>query len=423
MPQLQARRQTSTVPDFGPEPQLAGTFVGTLDEIVEFVGAQGVILGLANIPEGEEGEDEKRYRVRWGGGVDAGVGLQVLANQLGAGVLSLRRGPDTYVIGTPSDQDLEARVLYVSAELAEDYLVAIRALSSDTAQVASVGDVIVIKDTPAGMRVIEDLYESINAARGQWIVEVRFIELSDTAAKAIGMDLEASGQLAVDLAGSLSGLSLTDAITARLDGLITADAEQEHVRTITTSRLHVIEGEEAELQVGSTVPVPMTVDRNLETGLVNTEFEDVDTGVLLKVGVRTEPDGRLRVYMRPEVSEITGFVQDRPIRSRRRIETAGVLEPGGSLIAGGFFQDRHRNQQQGLPGLLDSKLTAMHDESNERSRIYITLRVLDPDNIPAPVEATADDRPRRSGPSGADLLHTNTDHIHYAAASHYAPGN
>lgn len=420
LPRLQDRPQTSTIPDFGPEVQLAGTFEGTLDEIVEFVGAQGVILGLADIPD-QDGDDDqaRRYRVRWGAGLDATTALQVLAMQLGEGVLALRRGPDMYVLGKPSDRDLEGRVLYVTEELAEQYVQAIRAMLGDSARVAAVGDVLVVRDTPAGMRVVEELYEALNAARGQWVVEVRFVELSDTAAQALGMDLEAAGQLSLALSGSLSSLSLTDIITARLDGLIAADAAEEHVRTLTTTRLHVIEGETAELQVGSTVPVPLSVSENLETGLISRDFEDVDTGVLLNVTVRTEPDGRLRVYMQPEISEITGFVEDRPIRSRRRVKTAGVLEPGGSLIAGGFFQDKSRASKNGLPQLLDSRLAARHDAENNRSRIYVVLRLLNPSAQPPRAQAAraASMQPGRP----ADILDRDTSDLHHEVVKLYAP--
>lgn len=349
---------------------------------MEFVGAQGVILGIADIPDQEEGEQARRFRVRWGGGVDAAAALQVLANQLGEQVLALRRAPDTYVIGKPASQDMEARVFYVTGQRAEDYTQLIRALLGESAQVAAFGDTLVVRDTPAGMRVVEELFESLNAARGQWVVEVRFLEISDTAAQALGMDLEAIGTASLELSGSLGGMTITDIITARLEGLIQADAAEEHVRTLTTTRLHVIEGHQAQLQVGSTIPVPISTTENIERGLVTRDFEEVDTGVLLKVAVRTEPDGRLRVMMQPEISEITGFVEDRPIRSRRRVDTAGVLEPGGTLIAGGFYQDKRRASADGLPGLLTSKLTARHEKETDRSRIYIMLRIVDPDQTP-----------------------------------------
>lgn len=71
-------------------------------------------------------------------------------------------------------------------------------------------------------------------------------------------------------------------------------------------------------------------------------------GVLLKVGGRTESNGRLRVLLDPEISSIAGFVENRPIRSRRRVLTEAVIDPGGSLIAGGFYQQATTRNTEGL---------------------------------------------------------------------------
>jgi len=375
LPTLQARRVVSSLPDYGDEPTLSGTFVGTLDELVQFCGQQGVILGMAEIPE-QEGDEPRLYRCRWGGGVPASTALKVVADQMEGELLVLRRGPDVYVIGEPSASDMVGRVYHVPDGLATEYVNAMESLASSRASIAAIGDAIVVRDTIAGVRMMDEVFDGIQAARGQWVVEVRFVELSFEASEALGIDWELTGTLALD-AMTNGGLTVTDVLSARLNGIVLADAAEEHVKLLTSVRLHCIEGHAAEFQVGDTVPVP--VGRTIsDQGTVTQDFEDVDTGVLLAVEVRTEPDGRLRVGVTPELSEITGFVQDRPIRSRRRLQTSAVVEPGGTLIAGGFYQLRGRARKSGLPQLLQTPGLALHESEDDQRRVFVLVRVIDP---------------------------------------------
>lgn len=332
-----------------------------------------MIIGLAT--ELSEDGEELMIRAQWGAGVEASTALKVVADQMGDGTMVLRRGPDTYVLGKPDTRDMVGRVFHVSADEAGDLLDAIKALASDSARVAAVGDAVVVRDTIAGMAIIDELYEGLQGARGQWLIEVQFVELSKSAAQRVGVDWNLRGTAALGVDGIEGHWSLSDVISARLEATAELSAFREHVNVLTSVRLHCIEGEEAEFQVGDTIPVPSTRSVS-DQGTVVQDFEDVDTGVLLRVGVRTEPDGRLRVSVNPEVSQVSGFVEDRPIRSRRRLQTGAVVEPGGTLIAGGFTHQRGSTRDDGVPGLLDN--VSLNSREDDQTRIYIVVRVADP---------------------------------------------
>ena len=97
--------------------------------------------------------------------------------------------------------------------------------------------------------------------------------------------------------------------------------------------------------------------------------------MIVNLGVRSEPDGRLRVILTPEISQVIGFVDDAPIRSRRRIQTAAVIDPGGTLIVGGFTQQAERTTQEGIPGMLDQVLARVQSLDDDHTRVYIILSI------------------------------------------------
>lgn len=356
--------------------------MGTLPELVEFVGIQNVILGLGRIEgneiaeSGQDADQEKRFRVQWGAGLPASAALQVVADQVGGGVQVLRRGINSYILGEPDSRDLIGRVYYVPASNASEFVEVVRTLASDSASVGTIGDAVVVRDTADGIRIVDELFEGIQSARGQWFVQVQFLELSAGLTQRLGIDLAGFGEGGLTLTLGDGTADTAAEFTATLAAILEADREERLGRVVTSVRLHVVEGKDAELQVGETVPVPSRVIFQDGTAITS-EFEDVDTGVLVTLGIRTEPDGRLRVRLEPEISNVSGFVEGRPIRARRRVSTEAVLEPGGAVIAGGFAEWSSSRETNGLP-LGERSATRLQDMRTSDRRLYVLARVIDP---------------------------------------------
>ncbi len=386
MPRLPRGRQSTTLPDHGPEVELAGLFRGTPLELIEYVGEQGIVLALGEGVEIFDDEEAAALRAQWGRGVPASDALKVIASQLGEGVHVLRRGPVAYVLGVPADDDLIARVFHAPGTDAEELRTAVEALATDSAKVAAVGDALVIRDTVAGIANVEALFQSLQSARGQWWCSVQFLEVSATGAERLGIDWTALAEADLSLVFGDGSLQAAELFTARLRGLLELEKSEQHVRQVTSVRLHVVEGRDATFQVGETIPVPGQSTLT-DGGALRQDFEEIDTGVLLRVGVRTEPDNRLRVLVEPEISSVAGFIEQRPIRTRRRVQTEAVLEPGGALIVGGFTSSEYSSGSNGLAGkMFRPGYTAdRHDRS--ATRLYIVVRVIDPLQVSAAVAA------------------------------------
>ena len=368
LPPIESRRTTTTLPDYGDEPTIVGHFEGTADQFIDYMREQGVVVVLPAIPDDSDGEPFI-LRARFDE-VPAGVGLRQIADQLPDNPSVLRRSHSIYLIGEPDDQDFVSRVFFVPGESAGDYLEAVGALTTDNAAIAAVGDVLVVRDTYEGIQDISALFDTIGAARGQWQVDVQFVELSSVAAEAVGLDWDITGDAELVFGTDTSSLE----IAARIASLLSYDQTNTHAQILTTTRLHVVEGQNAELQIGETTPIFRRAVSDAGT-VTTTDVEFIDTGVIVNLGVRSEPDGRLRVILTPEISQVIGFVDDAPIRSRRRIQTAAVIDPGGTLIVGGFTQQAERTTQEGIPGMLDQVLARVQSLDDDHTRVYIILSI------------------------------------------------
>ena len=321
---------------------------------------------------------EEVVRGRWQN-VPASSAVRSIGSQVEDPLGVIRRSDTVYVLGKPDEIDLVARVFHVPEGEASEFIEAVGVLATSNAAVASVGDAVVVKDTIEGLLAVSELFDALKAARGQWVVEVRFVEITRAGARKLGIDWELVGSVAVS--GSLATVSPAAAGTAianaDLIGLLTAEETGRDVRLLTQGRLHVVEGTDALLQVGDTTPIPQRTVSDQGT-VTTTGFTEIDTGLIVPVSVRTEPSGLLRVSLQPEISSVTGDVDGFPIRSRRRIETAAVVEPGGVVVVGGFSERLDRQQRDGLPYLSQLHAGGTHDDESRVSRLFVVVRVVDP---------------------------------------------
>ncbi|MEM1107109.1 MAG: hypothetical protein AAGH99_00275 [Planctomycetota bacterium] len=370
LPKLQRLQDRQRIDDYGPEKHLTVTFEGSPGDLQLFLTYEGV---YCNVPVPDDEEFVYRLSVE-----DAPVSkvLDSVAAQVpSTGQVVVRRGPNTYHIGSPSLSDLVADVFYVPSGAATEYTAAVELLGTEHAQARVVGDALVVADTPDGMERIRRMFDMLGSARGQWIAEVRYVEVTRNASAQLGIDWSLSGATVLQAsAGNL--LSVADGLSLVLEAAITARSTYTGVRLLESTQLLCIEGQTARLQIGQTTPVARRVVSS--EGTVSTVgFDEVDTGTLARIDVRTEPDGRLRVIIDYELSSVTGFIEDNPIRTRRRVESSAVLAPGGTLVLGGFTSSRDSDTTSGVHQLAH---LFSRDDTDE-SRIFMLMRIIPADEI------------------------------------------
>lgn len=346
-------------------PVTTGVFAGPVSSLRVYLDAVGITAAFSP-------DDLKRHVVlRW---VDmpATELLSRVAGQLGPGYEVVDRGGVWYV-GVPGEGDQVARVFRVAGASGADFADVLRAAGSTGCRVAAVGDAVVVRDTAAHMRAIEDAYRSLMGVRRQWLVEVRFVELSERGAEALGVDWSVAGSVVVDASAAASGLSAWGALASiDLEGLLKAEQSRGDVSLLSISRLHVVEGEDARLQVGDTVPIPRRTVSDSGT-VTSAGYDTIDSGILLTVSVRAVSGDAVRLSLVPEISQITGYVDGVPILSRRRIESAAVVQSGGVVVLGGLTDGGSSSDWRGIPGIGLGR----QERRADRRRLFVVVRVVD----------------------------------------------
>lgn len=363
VPVLQRQRNRTELVEFGSEVVINGSFEGTVVEWLVFMRSFGVTVSVP-------GDEFERIVMGDWLGVPSGLVVESVAFQLGDGLHTDRVGERVYVVGDVKNALRVARVFPVSGIDGSAFIEAVRALSSDQAQISSVGDIVVVRDTPRSIRSVDVLFNALMAARGQYLVEIRMVEISERWAQNVGVDWSTVGEVNLDVLINGGGLVSSGLAAGQVVAMLDAVETGEDIRLVSLVRLHCVEGADAVIQVGETTPIPRRAVSDAGT-VSTTDFDYVDTGILASVSVRTEPNGLLRVIVVPEMSEVVGYVEGAPIRSRRRLETQAVVEPGGVVVLGGFSSEEDFRASSGLP-FLPSSLFGFRRSS---TRLFIVLRV------------------------------------------------
>lgn len=152
------------------------------------------------------------------------------------------------------------------------------------------------------------------------------------------------------------------------------------VRLLSTPTLMVLDGRIARLQVGDQVPVQTRSATSVENpdAPIVTETEFRDTGVILTVRPRINPNGLVVLEMRQEVSDVvpvTGSAN--PTFQQRVVESTVAVDSGDTVAIGGLIRERASGGRAGIPILHDvpvaGALFGARDRRNERTELIVLL--------------------------------------------------
>lgn len=191
-----------------------------------------------------------------------------------------------------------------------------------------------------------------------------------------------------------------------IDAQIAALEEKGIVHTLARPNLVAMSGEKASFLAGGEFPFPVPAGQNL----VTIEFRSY--GVKLNFTPTVEADGKIRLRVEPEVSQLdpTNTISLNgvtvPSLTIRRTSTTVELRDGASLAVSGLFQRGYQNAVRQIPGLgnipiLSALFRSTRWQRNETELlIVVTPRIVtqsDFDSAPTRTVAGAE-------PSVADML-------------------
>jgi general secretion pathway protein D len=255
-------------------------------------------------------------------------------------------------------------------------------------------NLLVVKDTPEAMSVVEKLVRSLDLAEPEVMLELVVLEVSTSRLQQLGIQYPSSisfGNPAASTGGTdattgaatppanirLSG-SLV-AFTANPPIIINLTATDSNANVLANPRIRVKNREKAKVHIGSRVPV-VTTTSTANVG-VSSSVSYLDVGLKLDV----EPN----IYLRDEVAikvglEVSNITRTLNIQGTVAYElgtrnTATVLQirDGETQILAGLISDEDRRSATKIPGLGDipvlGRLFSNNNDNRTKTEIVLLI--------------------------------------------------
>ena len=287
-------------------------------------------------------------------------------------------------------------------------------------------------------RTLGEVIRQLDTRREQVLVEAIIVEISDTAAKKLGVQLGAlgpnsaafttfanvvpgilpiaaallnnrlsggstttttvngtttttstgnqgSGTLINNALGSLASATGGTAGSAvnlgggyYLGAIINAVQQDNQSNLLSTPSIVTLDNQEAKILVGQEIPVTTgeALSNNFDNAFRTVQRQNV--GIQLEVKPQINAGGTIKLYLRQEVSSIAGPVTNNSadlILNKREIQTTMTVDDGQIMAIGGLLDDNERRTLEKVPLLGDIPLIGNLFKSRTRSRGKTNLMV------------------------------------------------
>jgi Flp pilus assembly secretin CpaC len=220
--------------------------------------------------------------------------------------------------------------------------------------------------------------EALQGGRDGWLVDVQLVQASQLLSRSLGIGTTIDASANVGAAAGLTdgGPRVADAsigLAVAAQAVLTAVETQTDAKLITTGSVFVMEGGSGSINQGESVPIPQRTTSPEGTVSVS-GFTFVDTGFLVDVGATRLVDGRVLLNVSPELSNVTGFVEDAPTIARSRVESTLILEDGQWSVLSGLDSEAVLRSGSGLPGRSRAFFGGASTDQAERDRLLVLVR-------------------------------------------------
>jgi type II secretory pathway component GspD/PulD (secretin) len=240
------------------------------------------------------------------------------------------------------------------------------------------GDRVVVSGPERAYASIDQVASRLATGVDGWMLQVRFVSVSEAVRRAAGLDWSVSGRANVGV-DAATGFEVGEfptlgARVAASVGVVFSAAESERgAKVLREGRVYVLEGAEAEFGQGESVPVPRRTVSDQGTVTV-TGFDRIETGFRLKVAAK-RVDGGVSLDLKPSVSAITGYVEGYPITSESSVSSTVVLASGEYCILMGLDLEDESAERRGVPGV-SAVLGSFHANEHSRTSILVVVRAV-----------------------------------------------
>jgi general secretion pathway protein D len=248
-----------------------------------------------------------------------------------------------------------------------------------------------LRGSPDYIARMKAMIAAIDVPLDSVVLETQFVELTETGAKAVGIDFNnANGQIGLvtfhsgeaTLPGFAQGCDSNGVncsghvISAGFQAAIYAQVSKGNGRIVSKPRIAAQSGSTAKIITGDALPILTAITLSGVNG-VSQQVQYVNVGVTLQIAPRVSNDGYVSSHIFCVVSSVTGFSQGYPTISQREAETSATVRDGDSFVIGGLSQDDVINTHSKVPLFGDIPILgqAFRKDSNTRSKteLYIVV--------------------------------------------------
>ena len=226
---------------------------------------------------------------------------------------------------------------------------------------------VIIQDTPAQIKELVSLMESLDTHTKQVHIKSAIVEVSvsgdherglqwfsnkegpDGLSSVFGTDFGYRGGTLIEpltepILPNISGGFGLGIIAENIDVVLGMLSKSNDLNLLSTPHLMVRDNKEAEIEVGDQIPYP----KLNEFGLVTYEFKNATVKMALRVHVNNDSTVTIKLY--PQANFQQGLTPDGiPIISTRRAVTEVIVKNGQTVILGGLMQESDVISVQKIP--------------------------------------------------------------------------
>jgi type IV pilus assembly protein PilQ len=268
-------------------------------------------------------------------------------------------------------------------------------------------NILIITDHPKRFKMLSDLIEKLDQPEKQVMIEAKFLEVSDTATKKIGLNfskavtfgikggtddvLREYGREHTIEAGKAESNKITfkdsakmtmSALTAKIDLPSSGD---NFGRVLSNPTIVTMNNVPAEMTVGEKYPVPNYTYNEEQGRFAISGFEEKDIGIVLKVTPKIQ-DEFVTLKIEPKLTENvrdvkfeggTGVSANIPVIAQKMVSSTVTIRSGYTVAIGGLISESFKKSWDKVSGLgslpVLGHLFSSKDSTKELKNLLIFL--------------------------------------------------
>ncbi|MDQ6825795.1 MAG: hypothetical protein M3Z14_01170 [Candidatus Eremiobacteraeota bacterium] len=261
---------------------------------------------------------------------------------------------------------------------------------------------VILSGTPQEIATLRAVIDKIDVPQMSVILECQVFELSETAARDVGLELTGNTGSLVSGQASAKTSELPTFSASLPQAAIFAQIRRGAGRILASPRILALNGSPATILSGDALPIVTTTFFPGTPSSQQTSVNYIAVGVNLQILPRIAEDGYVTSHIFAEVSSVTAFIATAagqvPQISLRQATTTATVKDGNAFVIGGLLQDDEIRNMSKIPilgnlPLIGGLFRSRHDTATKTSLyILITPRIMHQLGQPNP--ATPNPQPR-----------------------------